>query len=239
MIRGLIFRLNPFWAKNFSVVITMRENDFKCQRSLILNRLNVDLVLDVGGHFGEFYKEIRQYGYEDEVFSVEPTPESYQRLAAVGRGDKKFKAYNSALSNYSGTLKMNQFTHSDMNSALEVNPNTDFGIERTYSTIEVPCITIDELIENQNLFDKKIFLKLDVQGFELVILEGLQKYSHLIVGIQAELSVNEIYSNSSNMVGFQTWADQNGFRVSTIGTERFQSLNLQAYDVDVIALRST
>jgi FkbM family methyltransferase len=237
IIRSSAYGLNPFWAKNFGVVITMRENDFKCQRSLILDRLNVDLILDVGGHFGEFYEEIRKYGYENEVFSVEPTPQSYQKLAAAGRGDKKFTSLNSALSNFSGTLKMNQFTHSDMNSALDVDPDTDYSIERTYNSIEVPWTTIDELIENQKLLGKKIFLKLDVQGFELVILEGLQKYLHLVVGIQIEVSVNAIYSSASNLVGFQTWADQNGFSISTIETERFQSLHLQAFDVDVIALR--
>jgi hypothetical protein len=92
--------------------------------------------------------------------------------------------------------------------------------------------------ENAYFLKEKIFLKLDVQGFEINILKGLNKFMDNIVAIQVEISVNSIYKNASNLSEFSRWLNENDFRIASIVTERFHEAETQAYDVDILCLRS-
>jgi len=79
--------------------------DFQIGR--YLRNLDVNLVLDVGAHEGEFYTQLRRAGYTGRIASFEPVPASFERLQAVAAGDEHWTGYNTALGSAPGRLRIN------------------------------------------------------------------------------------------------------------------------------------
>ena len=194
--------------------------------------------MDGGAHIGEFYQNYRRYGYSGQIICIEPTPESFKRLQLNEKNDERFSLQNFALAEKSGSVNLNLFESSVMNSVLEVNENTSYNIGAPVTVLQVPSISLDDLIDQYAGIFLNIFLKLDVQGLEMQILSGLHRNINSIVGIQVELSINPIYLGASRLLEFVLWTEQNGFDIVSIATERFHRKHLSAYDVDVLALRN-
>ena len=236
LLSPIIYRyINPIISKYFKFVIKRRSEDLAFQRNTILSKYNVSLVLDVGAHYGETVKEIRSNGYTKKIISIEPTPKSFDILSRIK--DKSFYFFNIAFGEKPGLLRFYEFEDSDMNSFLEVKTNTSYQINQLGVGRLIECTTLDIFMEDNNLENEVIFLKLDVQGFELNILKGLKKYKDKIIALQVEISINSIYKSASNLEDFSKWLIENDFRIISIVTERFHETETQAYDVDILCLR--
>lgn len=167
---------------------------------------------------------------------MEPTPKSFEILSRIN--DKKLSIFNVGLGEFPGFFRFYEFENSVMNSFLEVDDNTSFQLMPLGENRLIECTTLDLLIERENLQKEIIFLKLDVQGFEINVLKGLNKYKHNVVAIQVEISINSIYKSASNLAEFTGWLSENDFRIASIITERFHETETHAYDVDILCIRS-
>ena len=98
--------------------------------------------------------------------------------------------------------------------------------------------TLDSFIFENSLESEVIFLKIDVQGYEMNVLKGLEKYKDRVIALQVEISINSIYIGASIFLELQNWLNENNFRIISIVTERFDEIQTQAYDVDVLCLRN-
>src|SRR5215471_3629893 len=63
----------------------------------ILQRFNIDCVLDVGAHYGEFGQLLRDLRFQGHILSFEPVSASFKRLEAASKGDPKWSIFPFAL----------------------------------------------------------------------------------------------------------------------------------------------
>lgn len=156
----------------------------------ILDSLDINLVIDVGAHHGEFGLMLRNVvGYRGRIASFEPHPSSFSVLAQKSRNDSLWDSHQVALGENDGTLMLNVFAGSDMNSVLLPN---DMGLQRFSMELkgseEVRAIRLDSLP-----LEGAILVKTDTQGHDLKILGGATGLMDQIRAVVIELSVKPIY----------------------------------------------
>lgn len=165
----------------------------------ILRQLEIDCVLDVGANRGQYAEGLRAIGYEGEIHSFEPIPEDFETLKAASTGDPKWFVYNWALGREPGTAEFNRVDGGGENSQFSsfLTPNHEM-IPASVTKIPVEVRTLDSLgkaipaLEDPH---RRIYLKLDTQGFDMEVCAGGTATLGTVMGLQSELSVKQIYAN--------------------------------------------
>jgi len=164
----------------------------------LIERCQIDVVLDVGANSGQFGAMLRKRGYRGEIHSFEPVRETFEMLQQRAARDKSWYAYNLALGDERGEKVINVSASSDLSSFL--SPNA-FGHEK-YADIAVSAtqtVTVERLDDflpaRPALFaGKRIFLKMDTQGYDLQVLRGAEGVLDRIQVLLSELSLIPIYA---------------------------------------------
>ena len=127
-----------------------------------------DVFLDIGAHIGLFtVVASRLVSPGGKVFSFEPTPFTREVLTEVVRlngCEDVAEVRGEAVSERSGTM-----TFHDTGDEAS-NANSLVNIERGTSGIEVPVISIDDLVADRKI--RPACLKIDAEGAELDVLRG-------------------------------------------------------------------
>lgn len=184
----------------------------------LINAHNIDLVLDVGANQGQFGKVLRQEGYRGEIHSFEPVGATFGRLEEASQTDKRWFAYQLAMGDECGNQTINVAESSDLSSLL--NPN-NFGKEK-YKKIEtlrketIQVSTIDTFLEEQiaDLDNKRIFLKMDTQGYDLNVFKGSFNTLKHIICMLSEISLIPIYSGMPHYLDALKNYEEQGFIVT-------------------------
>lgn len=86
-----IFRSSGYVVKKLPVD-NLEENLIELFRVLEIN-----CVIDVGAHYGEYGQLLRGIGYKNRIVSFEPVKESYEILHKIDGTDNNWILYNVAL----------------------------------------------------------------------------------------------------------------------------------------------
>lgn len=125
---------------------------------LISNNINFKNSIDIGANVGNHTNFFYNIGKAENVYSFEPIKENFEVL--LKNNPNKKNCYNLALSNYNGFgIMNNNSSYNSGTSKLIYEVDNDEN--------EIQCITLDTL----NLKDIT-FIKIDVEGHELFVLEG-------------------------------------------------------------------
>lgn len=156
----------------------------------------VDAIVDVGANQGQFGRLIRASGWRGPIVSFEPGREAFSRLVKVVEGDDGWTAHRVALGATTGMLTLVVSQNSVSSSLL---PPTSLHVEtaptvRTVATEQVPVARLDDV----QIPGERLFLKLDVQGFEAQVLNGAQETLQRCALIQTELSFAETYEGGAD-----------------------------------------
>src|SRR5262245_4425212 len=88
----------------------------------LVSSLDVNCVIDVGAHTGEFYRFMRRVGYSGRIVSFEPVPDSFARLRREAAEDPNWRGYDLALGAERGLKPINVPDSTGFTSFLR--PNT-------------------------------------------------------------------------------------------------------------------
>ncbi|OGH05755.1 MAG: hypothetical protein A2W22_06600 [Candidatus Levybacteria bacterium RBG_16_35_11] len=156
-------------------------------------------IIDVGANDGGFAAEIRGYFPNASIYAVEPHPETFKRLSKVAK-EKKIFAFNIGLGNHTekgylwdfadnANLKSSQPTSTLASGIKDVIEELHKQKAKAY---EFKMDTLDNFAKKEKI--KKIdFLKIDIEGNELSVLEGAK---NLIKG--NKISLIEFEFNEMN-----------------------------------------
>lgn len=162
----------------------------------LIDKYEIDLVIDVGANTGQFGKFLRKIGYEGDILSFEPVSSTFERLRENSASDRRWKITKLALGNKKGTETINVFDSTDFSSLLAPN---EFGKQtfkqiRTSQTETIDIDTLDNILaSDRQLASRKIFLKMDTQGYDLNVFIGARNSVNSIVAILSEISFLPIY----------------------------------------------
>jgi FkbM family methyltransferase len=133
-----------------------------------------DIVLDIGGNIGQTALMMaKKLGNTGSIYSFEPYPVTFQQLeknlSLNGVISNKIQAVNTALGERPGKMMMYQdcVTNSGANRMVPQAMATTNGNDQ----VSVPVSTIDIFVQQESL-DIIDFIKIDVEGFEMQVLQG-------------------------------------------------------------------
>lgn len=160
---------------------------------LLLRRLGVDCVLDVGANVGQFATRLRLMGYAGHIVSFEPIPADFATLARKAQGDDKWHTFNLALGageeikqfNVLGSTVYSSFLQPRTGATPEIAEKIAVQVKRLDAMIG----EIDALAGNNTRY----FLKMDTQGFDPEVFEGASGCIGRMAGLLSEISVEQIY----------------------------------------------
>ena len=168
------------------------------RRMRLIRSLGIDLVFDVGANTGQFGMELRHHGYPGRIVSFEPVGNSLAALRRRAANDPLWDVVGVALGEASETREMHVAANSFSSSLLESSPLLS-SIEPRATVARTELVEIrrlDELAPQYLNDGSRVYLKIDVQGFEREVLAGAQGTIPLVVAVQMELSLTPSYVGS-------------------------------------------
>ncbi|MDA0662396.1 MAG: FkbM family methyltransferase [Proteobacteria bacterium] len=171
----------------------------------ILQDRQVDLVVDVGANVGQTGQSLRQAGYDGHILSFEPVPSAHAMLTAAAAADNRWRvAERMAIGDADGDIDINVSDSTDMSSALDASDDLLRTLPKTQSTerVTVPMRRLDSVLPDWIGDARRIFLKIDTQGFERNVLNGATETLQRITGLQMELSLFPLYRGEETYLSF-------------------------------------
>lgn len=187
-------------------------------RARLLAEYAVDVALDVGANDGSFAQSLRASGYEGQIVSFEPLSTGFEALATRCRDDDNWTCMRLALGSTAGRATLNIAANSSSSSLL---PMTDLHLqtapESRYTGLEeVDVARLDDVCEQVAADARRVFLKLDVQGMELDVLDGADRTLDQVVVVQAELSLARLYDGGASFGEVLDRLSSRGFALTAL-----------------------
>ena len=160
-----------------------------------------DVVIDIGAHIGYFTLLFAKLvGPEGKVFSFEPEPKNFELLTK-----------NIEINNYDNVITESKIVSDKNEKCTLYTFETSSGANRIYKPnenantkpIEVDSISLDEYFKNSEFLKRIKFVKIDVEGAELLVLKSMKSIFQNNNNIKLLLEFNpkfllEIGSKSSD-----------------------------------------
>jgi FkbM family methyltransferase len=183
-------------ALSLGISVERASDSLAARPALLFRSLEIDLVLDVGANEGQYASALRRYGYRGRIASFEPVDAAFSRLRRRASRDQAWDAHQFALGNVSSAMQIHVAGNAGASSSFlsmtplhrSAAPQAEYTHDR-----EVAVARLDALAPSLLGGSRRLALKLDVQGYELKVLEGCVDTLPSIVAIQVELSLAPLY----------------------------------------------
>lgn len=166
---------------------------------------DVKVILDVGSlHCLESIEFSKKYKNAN-IFAFEANIDSYNVCLENTKYNTKIKVINKCINNYNGVCKFypidpikTKTTWFDGNrgasSMFQSNGAANHIEHYVQNEIEIECIRLDTFCKSQGI-NKIDAIWMDLQGAELLALQGLGDYLNDVEVIQTELEINPMYKD--------------------------------------------
>jgi FkbM family methyltransferase len=209
----------------------------------MLRRNGVGTVLDVGANEGQYALFMRQLGFGGRIISFEPLIVAHERLQQSAANDILWTvAPRMALGDHEGEVRMNVASNGGASSSilgmLETHQQAAPDV-RCIGTEVVSMSRLDSIARGYLRDEEKdIFLKVDVQGYELQVLDGANELLKRIVGAQLEVSFVALYQGQALLPTLIDYMMRKGFEVWGIIPGFADNSSGRMLQADVIFFRS-
>jgi FkbM family methyltransferase len=185
----------------------------------LLERLNVNCVVDVGARVGDYGALCRRLGYDGRIVSLEPATDNYRVLSERAYGDDRWIVVQAALGSSGEQRALNIAAFTGLNSFLERNEYNvslfgDAGrvVEREVVDVQRLDAVLPAYVAD--LPGPRVFLKIDTQGWEIEVLHGAGRVLPLVVALHVELAVRPIYEGAVTYLQALPQLEAAGFELS-------------------------
>jgi FkbM family methyltransferase len=195
----------------------------RCKRLVEMHRIS--LLLDAGANEGQYARAFRSFGYTGRIASFEPLAKAFTTLNRYASADPagSWSCFHTALGDTDlVNAAFNVASYSECSSFLQISKRhvqalPESGFE---GTEQVRVRKLDSLRSEFLQTDDRVWLKLDVQGFEKNVLLGATDTLREVQVIDIELSLVPVYEgqamigemlNFLDKIGFEPVSFENGF----------------------------
>jgi FkbM family methyltransferase len=131
------------------------------------------LVLDVGANIGMFTVLAQQWNPHAEIHAFEPSPIAAKLLRQNVGPDVRVNEL--CAGNADSDITFYELVDGLQASTAIAETVQIFGNTRT-NIVQVPCIRLDNYLDRLGSSGRTLVVKIDVQGYEQKVIEGLGKY---------------------------------------------------------------
>lgn len=169
-------------------------------------------IIHLGAHQGKEAK-LYQSLKSNKILLVEANPEIFTRLEENIKDIPEAQAVNCAISNENGKVTLHITSMDQSSSILPLKRLTEYySMIQESRQIDVPSKKLDTLLEELNLNPSDFnFLNIDIQGAELLALEGAINLLPHIEAINTEINYVEFYENCALIDQVDEFLENHGF----------------------------
>jgi FkbM family methyltransferase len=205
----------------------------------LLVKLDIDLVLDVGAHHGEYALFLREIGYLGRIISFEPIAVNFDVLAQCCAHDPNWQAHNLALGSEDADRSMNVMGNSFLNSFLTPSEVTwlDGNIVKRIDKVSVRRLDglFDQMLNDTGTHN--VFLKMDTQGWDLEVLRGAGACISRIGAVQSEVPLKAIYKGMPSFLDVIAECTRLGLEITGMFPVSRDTNNLAIVEFDCVMAR--
>lgn len=238
--RQLIDFVLGFWRR----ISVPEYQTWKFQRNQWIQRISPSLIVDIGANTGQWASDFREsfpnLGY---LVSFEPDSRAW---AQYEKNLLRFQAelVRNAVGSSPRTAKLYEWSVAGGSSSLM--PLTKYGesltsqIQQGLGEAQVAVIRLDAYLRNvvDNLPHKNVYIKIDVQGGELDVLDGIEGIVSSVCAVEIEIPLMMVYQGGSSTIEILRKLNDWGFTMISAQTERWNSSKLLAADFDALFVRT-
>ena len=181
-------------------------------RFLWLAGLNINTIVDIGAHIGEFARMIHKILPNASIFSFEPLEAPFSELKNNMGRVPNFMAFKYALGDTTGIMEMHR---NDFTPSSSLLPMTDrhkdifpFTAAETIETVDGR--RLDDVLKDL-YFEDNILVKIDVQGYEHRVILGGEKLLSRAKLLIVETSFLPLYEGQPLFDDIYSMLRQRGF----------------------------
>lgn len=207
----------------------------------LFNECKIDLLLDVGANKGQFVKRVRA-NYTGKIISFEPLSREHNFLLGISAHDNHWSIYNRVALGDRDDTKTIFISGNSPSSSL--NEMSQLHIDGRPSSSSVGSESVDvERLDSilTEIIDEyeSIYIKIDVQGYEKEVLDGLGSFidDNRIQVISLEMSNRTLYHGQVLNPYFHEYMYKHGFHIVDI-TPAFINSQGELLQYDAVFRRS-
>ena len=172
--------------------------------SRYLNELDIEKIIDIGAHKGEFLEKMLKIEKVNSFYAFEPQKNIFNELNEKFLNNRKITMFNCAMDEEITKKKLKINKLSSTSSLAEINEKSLYLKFKNFLTqaksnfeyeYEVQTSTVDKIFESISL--KKTLLKIDVEGFEINVIKGSKIKLKEIPFILIENQFGNHYKNNN------------------------------------------
>jgi FkbM family methyltransferase len=205
-------------ATGFDVIRYGPTHFAHLRRRELLERQGISVVLDVGADVGKYVDEVRASGFAGRVVSFEPHADAFRRLEQAAADDATWECLPLALGSEPGEAELNIAGNWGSSSLLAMKERHVLAApeSRYEGTEPIRVVTLDSLRDSLLSPQDRVFLKADVQGFELEVLKGAAGTLDQVFGLELELSLLPLYEGAPSISDLLAHLDEAGFNLQSV-----------------------
>ena len=221
------------WKIGYDIYKFTPDDHPIARKKQIFKTFKIDIVLDIGASTGLFAQHLRSdIGYTNRILSFEPQSAAFEVLKKNAEGDTNWEVFNYALGDNEEKKEINIAGNLFSSSLLDMLPS-HLGSAPSSKYIRKELVdikTLDSLFSGLCDPAKKVYMKLDTQGYESKVLTGAEKSIKKIDFVQMEMSLLPLFEGEvlfNDMCLFMAKKGYSLIGIETVFSDRLTGRLLQ------------
>ncbi|HRI38420.1 MAG TPA: FkbM family methyltransferase [Nitrospira sp.] len=226
---------------NFGLELRRKQIQRKTKFETLLRQYQVDMVFDVGANIGQCGPWFRWVGFDKTIVSFEPISHLFQQLSEQAKSDSKWLVEQVALGEKDGVGLIN--VSGGHGGASSILPMTEHVVKNAPDQAvirqeEITITTVEKMMRKYYPEGDRLFLKIDAQGYETRVLEGIGSELPRVIGLKLEMSLVENYRGELLMVEMLSRLKNMGFHLVEFENGWSNEKTGEMYQVDGVFFRT-
>lgn len=171
------------------------------------------LIIDVGANQGQFSRAAREvFGQSVRIVGFEPLKNEYNILCRNFEGDSNAIFRNCAIgaTTSTGEINVNSYSQSSSMMSLGKHHISAFPSAQVIGKEEIDVVRLDDAMHGIE-WTKNSLLKIDVQGYELKVLEGAPLVLSQVNFVLVEVGLVPLYDEEPEFNEINNFLERAGF----------------------------